>query len=394
VEQAAIEQSTIGPANRLLADGRYRYEYDAVGNLVKQVSLAEAADPGAVRIFAYDHLNRMVRVEVWSRDPGDPAQPAAGAVLESFAAYTYDAWGRRIARVADADGQGPAPAQRTAVAYEGVAAWAETVDGALTVRYLHGAGVDELWATADAAGAVAWRLTDRLQTVRDVIDADGGLIVRREYTAFGEPLPDAAPQEADAVGGARFAFVGREWDEVAQAYFYRTRMYAPQAGRFTTVDGLGFEAGDFHLYRYVHNQPNHLVDPFGEAVFSERQAMKRIQLAMHQMVKCLGEVARDQFDTVGLYVLITNVAARGAGGGLANLYAGKSTNIDQRLKQHAATGVGGRGLKILASINIKLPRRIVENPQLLSIAEQILIEAFGGKESLHNTINAKRGLPC
>jgi hypothetical protein len=41
-------------------------------------------------------------------------------------------------------------------------------------------------------------------------------------------------------------------------------MYSPSLGRFLSVDPLGFDAGDYNLYRYAFNNPANLTDPTGE----------------------------------------------------------------------------------------------------------------------------------
>src|ERR1041385_321327 len=44
---------------------------------------------------------------------------------------------------------------------------------------------------------------------------------------------------------------------------YRARGYHPGLGRFTSEDPKLFEAGDYNLFRYVHNDPIDLTDPMG-----------------------------------------------------------------------------------------------------------------------------------
>src|SRR5207249_146498 len=67
------------------------------------------------------------------------------------------------------------------------------------------------------------------------------------------------------IGGSnydnRFLFTGREFMGVW--YEYRARMYHPTLGRFTSEDPKGFDAGDYNLYRYCHNDPLDMTDPMG-----------------------------------------------------------------------------------------------------------------------------------
>ncbi|MCA9165431.1 MAG: RHS repeat protein, partial [Planctomycetales bacterium] len=104
---------TTGFANQLTSDGTYRYEYDGEGNQVKRIHLTT----GETRTMHYDHHNRLVRVDDWSSDPGDPQSPNPGAIITQTVEYTYDAHGRRIARAADLDGDGPQESEKDEYVY-------------------------------------------------------------------------------------------------------------------------------------------------------------------------------------------------------------------------------------------------------------------------------------
>ncbi|MDR2439144.1 MAG: RHS repeat-associated core domain-containing protein, partial [Planctomycetaceae bacterium] len=60
-----------------------------------------------------------------------------------------------------------------------------------------------------------------------------------------------------------FLFTSRRLDKETGLMYYRNRYYHPVMGRFTTIDPLGYDAGDVNLYRYVNNQPEILKDPMG-----------------------------------------------------------------------------------------------------------------------------------
>jgi RHS repeat-associated protein len=69
----------------------------------------------------------------------------------------------------------------------------------------------------------------------------------------------------------RFLFTGREYAATYAGtyiaafnfYEYRARAYNPVLGRFTSEDPKGFDAGDYNLFRYCHNDPLDLTDPMG-----------------------------------------------------------------------------------------------------------------------------------
>ena len=81
-----------GPGNRLLSDAQYTYGYDHEGNLISKRDRVS----GDVMALAYDHRNRLLRVE---------QRAAAGAVL-NVVEHGYDVFGRRSSHSVDPDGTG------------------------------------------------------------------------------------------------------------------------------------------------------------------------------------------------------------------------------------------------------------------------------------------------
>src|SRR3977135_1688754 len=95
--------------------------------------------------------------------------------------------------------------------------------------------------------------------------ANGTLAEQNEYDAFGGPYffnAAGQPQTASNYGN-RFLVPGREWLSELKLYDYRNRMYQPELGRFMQPDPKQFEAGDYNLYRYCHNDPVNRTDPMG-----------------------------------------------------------------------------------------------------------------------------------
>jgi RHS repeat-associated protein len=95
--------------------------------------------------------------------------------------------------------------------------------------------------------------------------ANGTLAEQNEYDAFGRPYffnASGQPQTASNYGN-RFLFTGREYLSELKLYDYRARMYQPELGRFMQPDPKQFEAGDYNLYRYCHNDPVNRSDPMG-----------------------------------------------------------------------------------------------------------------------------------
>ena len=77
------------------------------------------------------------------------------------------------------------------------------------------------------------------------------------YDSYGRTLTlsETIPQP--------FTYTGREFDAESGLYYYRSRYYDPQTGRFLSEDPIRYGAGDQNLYRYVFGNPSNFVDPDG-----------------------------------------------------------------------------------------------------------------------------------
>ncbi len=241
-----------GPANRLLSDGTFDYEYDAEGNLVRRTNIST----GDFREMRYDHRNRLVSVTDFS----------SGGIITQDVRYTYDALDRRIAKTAD--GAGANFVQTTHFVYdrENVLLDVADADGSgtveqpqLTHRYLLGSGVDQVLAQELVnVGQTQWLLTDHLGTVRDILSDNGMILNHIQYDSFGNVLSQSDPSTS-----SRYLFTGREFDPETGLFYYRARYYDANIGRFLSEDPLRVKVGDTTSYRYVANMPMLYVDPFG-----------------------------------------------------------------------------------------------------------------------------------
>ena len=86
------------------------------------------------------------------------------------------------------------------------------------------------------------------------------------YDVFGAPSiwgpPPNFPQLSATAYNNRFMFTGREYGPFG-FYEYRARAYHPSLGRFMSEDPKLFDAGDYNLFRYCHNDPIDFTDPTG-----------------------------------------------------------------------------------------------------------------------------------
>jgi len=233
-------------------------EYDLNGNLVRRRA------PGGSPVLAeisYDYRGQMVEY----------LDVSAGRRHT----YSYDALGRRIRKIVDADA---APVE-TRYFYGGLAMEqvVEEQDGAGSTLavYAYGNyidGVVHMRRDTDGNGTPEdyyFHADDQFNVVA-VSDASGAVVERYEYGDFG--LPEfldadwqALPYQGSSVGNP-YLFTGRRYDTETGLYWYRTRYFDPVAGRFTTRDTIGLWGDPAELgnpYSYVGNRPWTWVDPYG-----------------------------------------------------------------------------------------------------------------------------------
>src|SRR5262249_54171954 len=142
--------TVIGPNNQLLEDSTFRYAYDRDGNQIRKTEKAT----GNYTVYSYDFRNRLIAVE----------ERTASGIILSHVDYTYDLFNRRIAETANG----------TVMRFvsNGNQIWAD-FNGAGTViaRYLTGSRIDEMLARFRPGEGTSWYLTDRVSSVRDIVNA-------------------------------------------------------------------------------------------------------------------------------------------------------------------------------------------------------------------------------
>jgi RHS repeat-associated protein len=197
---------------------------------------------GKVTEYNWDYRNRLSSVVF--KDSG-------GNVVKSIA-YSYDVNDRRIGKTIDG-----VVAER--YVYDGTnIALVFDGTGNQTHRYLYGTEVDQILADATPT-QVLWALTDRLDSVRDLVDQNGVVLDRINYDSFGRVV-----SQTNANVEFRYGYTGREQDTETGLDYYRARYYDPTAGAFISEDPIGFAAGDTNIYRYVGNSPTNFTDPSGK----------------------------------------------------------------------------------------------------------------------------------
>jgi RHS repeat-associated protein len=215
-------------ANRLTADSRFDYLYDANGNLTRKTERVT----GNITTYTYDSDNELVRI-----DFSDGTN----------ATYRYDGMGRRIEKNVGG--------QITRYIYDGQDILFEYAGASLAARYTHGPGMDEVLGVQRSGNTYLFQ-TDALGSVARVIDG-GGVKASYSYDAFGRIVAQSGARQGP------FGFHGREFDQESGLYYFRARYYDPQVGRFITEDPIKF-AGGVNFYSFVDGNPINVIDPYGK----------------------------------------------------------------------------------------------------------------------------------
>ena len=197
------------------------------------------------------------------------------ALLTRQVEYKYDAFGNRLAKEIDLDGEGELgvevqryaidgwnPAKPSPVGNENFDVIAD-LDGSssLTTRYVRGDKVDEVNVrieNVESALTAYWNLVDHQGSARDIIINNGDIKDSIKYDSFGKIVI-----ESDDTFRGRYTWTSRELDKETELQFNRARYYDATIGRWISQDPMGFDAGDSNLYRYVNNRPTMAVDPSG-----------------------------------------------------------------------------------------------------------------------------------
>ena len=218
---------------------------------------------------AYDENGNLATIDDGLSTPQNLSFDYLDRLVEYIGAqrhtYAYDAFGRRIARVVDADGS----PQETRYFYDRWRVCEEQdASGATQATYVYGLYIDEV-LNMHREGQDYYYHTDDLYNVMAVTDSTGAVRERYEYADYGSPVD---PTTLAPVGGNPsplgnpYLFQGRRFDHETGLYYYRLRYYDPVAGRFTVRDKIGIwgdSSNHGNGYAYAGNNPMSRLDPFG-----------------------------------------------------------------------------------------------------------------------------------
>ncbi|MEO0582462.1 MAG: RHS repeat-associated core domain-containing protein [Bacteroidota bacterium] len=236
VENGIGTQYTYDAADRLEAAGSASFTFDNNGNMTSR------DDSTGLTTFSYDGQDRLLQVTLPS-----------GATVS----YTYDPFGNRLTRT-DTSGQ--------VVRYflDGANPLMEMNPGGQTLaRYTSGLTMDS-WLSMRRGGQTYYYHQDALGSVKALTDGGQTVASLYDYAAFGS----LKAQTGNVMNP--YTYTGREWDAQAGIYYYRTRYYDAEVGRFVGKDRFrGFidEPKSRNFYTYTSNNPLSYIDPDGRYFF-------------------------------------------------------------------------------------------------------------------------------
>ena len=236
------------------------YQFDLLGNRVKMLENGVATTYTSNNVNAYTNITGPQAFTPEYDDNGNLLRDANNKYAYDFnnrlfmagsTEYKYDALGRRIAK------------DNITYYYVGDQMVEECTNNE-TTSYLYGNNIDET-LQMKRGSSVYYYHTNHLGSTMTLSDADGAIVERVDYDAYGLPTffdDDGSIMERSSIGNA-ILFTGREYDADSETYYYRSRSMHPKVGRFMQKDPLGYVDG-MNLYSYVNNMSIIMVDSKGK----------------------------------------------------------------------------------------------------------------------------------
>ncbi|UOG58933.1 RHS repeat-associated core domain-containing protein (plasmid) [Leptospira noguchii] len=138
--------------------------------------------------------------------------------------------------------------------------------------YLNGVRI----AALNEAGALAYYLTDQVDSVSTVLDDEGNTLSQMQYLPYGETFV----QRGDLNFSPKYN--SQELDRESGFYFFNARYYDPGIARFTSADTIidgEFDTQGWNRFSYVKGNPIGAKDPTGHcSVVSTVQCKTHLEL--------------------------------------------------------------------------------------------------------------------
>ena len=343
--------------DQLIQQGSSNFVYDANGNLLQKDTTT----------YNYDDKNRLIRVQT----PTDTIE------------YTYDANNNRIAKSINAE--------ITSYLVDNNTQYAKVLQESSTTKNIsYTYGNDLLSQSSDTQ--TLYYHTDALGSTRSLSDVNQTLSQEYNYSPYGELLNTDTPK-------TDYLYSGEQLDQETDNYYLRARYYNPAQARFTSVDpfeGRVYEPNTLNDYIYAGSNPVMFVDPSGEQytvaslglASSISAGLRGVQVSTinRALIKELGcglvEYSIESVIREGIYVFIADIDPDRPG----KKYAGKSINVEKRLRNHVHKKVSDLNKNLL--LKLHLPGF---TSRQISLIEDIVIDAVGGAKSRGGTAANKIG---
>ena len=115
--------------------------------------------------------------------------------------------------------------------------------GNLISEYIYGPNIDEILLRIDKDGKRYYFHQDGINSVIAITDNSGKKVVLYLYNIYGKI------KETKGSLKNNILFTARWLDKTTNLYYYRARWYDAEDGRFISKDPIGFNGGDWNLYR-------------------------------------------------------------------------------------------------------------------------------------------------
>ncbi len=234
---------TVGSNNQIITDGTWTYTYDNAGEITQKSMGASSTTWN----YTYDERHQMTSA-IKHATPGGTVQETDN--------YSYDVFGDLITEAVTISGTTTTTNTafrildtETGIVQSVNQAYADLDSGhALLLRHIF----DNLSMSPIArlnSGTFAWLLTDELGSVVVVTDGSGSVLATAKFDGFGNIIASTGTSADRGV----ILFAGYRIDPETGLLAAHWRWYNPETGQWTTVDPLGFGAGDANTRRYVGN---------------------------------------------------------------------------------------------------------------------------------------------
>ncbi len=215
------------------------HTYDLNGNLESVAPQATPAQP--LRSYKWDAADRLIEINRYLPD----------GVIEKTA-NTNNGMGERVGKSEFING-----VQQSSVAY------LYGATGVLQERSANGATVRKTYTGegemdyTTATPTPRFYTRDQLGSVREVLDSNGALLAKYDYTPYGVRSRTAGTYETEK------GYTGHDYHSASGTVLIRYRAYDPQTARWPSRDPIG-EKGGVNLYGFVQNNGVAKIDYLGK----------------------------------------------------------------------------------------------------------------------------------